>query len=165
MERIIIIGKPGSGKSTLALKLGKKFNLPVVHLDKLYWLKGWVEKDKALFRKELEEELKKDKWIIDGNFNKTLEKRLEYCDTVIYLDYPALLCILSVLKRVIKNLGRTRNDMADDCPEKFDIEFLKYIWDFDKKLKNKYYNILASAKDKKVLIFKNRKETAEKLGI
>ena len=48
MERIIIIGKPGSGKSTLALKLGKKLDLPVVHIDKIYWTEGWVKKNKAL---------------------------------------------------------------------------------------------------------------------
>lgn len=163
MKRIIIIGKPGSGKSTLAVKLGKKLDLPVIHLDKLYWTEGWVEKDKELFNKELEAELKKDRWIIDGNFNKTLEKRLEYCDTAIYLDYPALLCMFSVLKRVIKNLGRTRNDMAEGCPEKIDIDFLMYIWNFDKKLRNKYYRMLTSESNKKIFIFRSRKETDKKL--
>ena len=43
MERIVIIGCGGAGKSTLARQLGKKLNIPVVHLDKLWWKPGWVE--------------------------------------------------------------------------------------------------------------------------
>ncbi|TOH24481.1 AAA family ATPase, partial [Vibrio parahaemolyticus] len=37
MKRIAVIGSGGSGKSTFSALLGKKLNLPVHHLDQLYW--------------------------------------------------------------------------------------------------------------------------------
>ena len=133
MQKILIIGSPGSGKSTLASKLGDVLNLPVVHLDQLFWLENWTEKDKELFKQELLNHLKKDKWIIDGCFINTLPMRLEYCDHVILLNYPTLTCVWRVIKRVVKNKGKTRPDMANNCPERFDFDFLKYVFNFKRK--------------------------------
>ena len=41
-KKILIIGCGGAGKSTLAVKMGKRFELPVIHLDKLWWLPGRI---------------------------------------------------------------------------------------------------------------------------
>jgi len=35
-----------------------------------------------------------------------------------------------VIKRILKGYGRTRPDLPPGCPEKFDLEFLRYVWDF-----------------------------------
>ena len=43
MKRILIIGCCGAGKTTLANVLSKRLNLPVVHLDRLWWNPGWIE--------------------------------------------------------------------------------------------------------------------------
>ena len=160
-ERIMIIGCGGSGKSTLARNLGKKMNIPIVHLDKLFWRSGWTSISNEEFDVFLHDELKKECWIIEGNFNRTIQNRLERCDTVIYLDYSRITCLLGVLKRVIKNYGKTRSDMGDNCPEKFDLEFLKWIWTFNKKHRNQYYKILLNAKDKNVIVLHNRKECTD----
>lgn len=130
MQRIIIIGCPGSGKSRLSKILAKRLNLPLVHLDKLFWKPNWEEVSKEHFDKLLVEELKKPSWILDGNFSRTLELRLKYADGVILLNYPALTCVLRVLKRVIKNRGKTREDMTEGCNERLDIPFLKYVRSF-----------------------------------
>ena len=111
-----------------------------------------------IFDKKLEEVLIENLWIIDGNYNRTIPKRLEYCDTVIYLDFNRITCLMSVIKRVITNYGITRPDMSDNCPERFDFEFLKWIWGFNKKYRKKYYKLLLNNVDSQVVILKNRKD-------
>lgn len=163
-KKIMIIGCGGSGKSTLAKKLGEKLNIPVIHLDQLFWRSGWSKVSNEEFETLLYHEIIKDYWIIDGNFNRTIQDRLNQCDTVIYLDYSRITCILRVLKRVLSNYGKTRLDMGENCPEKFDMEFLKWIWNFNKDHRDKYYEILSNAKDKNVIILHNRKECRDLLN-
>ena len=158
MKRLIIIGCSGSGKSTLSRILSERTNLPVVHLDQLFWREGWVNISREEFNSLLREELKKDKWIIDGNYDRTLEERIDRCDTVIYLDYPRWMCLLGAFKRVLLNYRKVRPDMAAGCPEKIDLEFLKWIWNFNKEHRDKFYKILKEEKGKQIYIFKNRKE-------
>ena len=112
MQRIMIIGSGGSGKTTLARQLGEKTGLPVVHLDQIWWSPGnWKHLEREEFDALLQKELEKPRWILDGNYNRTMEPRLERCDTVIYLDFPRLVSFTGWLRRVIKNRGRARPDM------------------------------------------------------
>ena len=162
MERIIIIGCGGSGKSTLARQLGEKLNLPVVHLDQIWWAPGnWQHLEREEFDRRLMQELEKPRWIMDGNFNRTIEARLEQCDTVIYLDMNRLVCLKSWLGRVIQNWGHARPDMAEGCKEWIDPEFAAWIWNFNKNNRKRYYELLEQQKEKKVLIFKNRRQVAK----
>ncbi len=159
MERIILIGCGGAGKSTLARQLGEKLHLPVVHLDKLFWFPGWQERTDGDFDALLDVELQKPQWIMDGNFNRTLPRRLEKSDTVIYLDYSRLTCLLGVAKRVLTTHGTVRPDMGQGCPERFDWEFLKWVWNFNKEKRKKFYEILASHPEQNIHIFRNRRQT------
>jgi adenylate kinase family enzyme len=127
MQRILIIGPCGSGKSTLARELGPKLGLPVFHMDQLNWKPGWVESSKDEIRGRLASITADDRWLIDGNYGGTLEPRLERADTVLYLDYPIRLCVARLLKRIWTHRGRTRPDMTDGCPERFDLGFLFYL--------------------------------------
>ena len=76
MQKILVIGSPGSGKSTFAVQLSKQLDLPVIHLDKLNWIDDKNTLNPAGFDELLEKVLKKDSWIIDGNYSRTLSKRL-----------------------------------------------------------------------------------------
>ena len=159
MERVMIIGCGGAGKSTLARKLGEKTGLPVVHLDQIWWAPGhWQHIEKPEFDEKLALELAKPQWILDGNFNRTIEARLEACDTIIYLDYPRLICIKNWLGRVIKNWGHARPDMTEGCTEWIDPEFVKWIWNFNRNNRARYYDILNNARDKQVFILKSRRQ-------
>ena len=162
MRKIIIIGCSGSGKTTLAHKISEKLNLPLVHLDKLYWTSDWQHLSEAEFDAVLENELHKDSWVIDGNYQRTMKKRFELCDTCIWLDFPRHTCIFGVIKRVLSNYGKTRADMGDNCPERFDLSFLKWIWDFNRKTRYKITEIIKTADQyQHIYILKSRKDISD----
>ena len=158
MKRILIIGCGGSGKSTLARTLGEKLNIPVIHLDKLWWRPGWQHITREEFTEAVEQEAKKDRWIMDGNFNHTLPLRLQYCDTVLYLDFSRAACLLGVAKRILTTYGTVRPDMGDGCPERLDWEFLKWVWNFNKEHRQENMQMLFQAKGVTVHMLKNRRQ-------
>ena len=157
MERIVIIGCGGSGKSTLARQLGEKLDLPVIHLDKLFWQPGWVNVTREEFDRLHREALAGEKWIIDGNFDRTMPERIKRCDTVIYLDFSRFACLMGVAKRVLTTYGRVRPDMGEGCPERFDMEFLQWVWNFNKNKREKNYRLLNESEGVETIVLKNRR--------
>ena len=157
MERILIIGCGGAGKSTLARQLGEKLELPVVHLDKLFWKPGWVEENSEEFDRKLAIELEKTKWIIDGNFNRTMPQRLSKCDTIIYLDFSRWACLWGVAKRIITTYGTVRPDMGEGCPERLDLDFLRWVWNYNKDKRQRNYRLLNEAAHAEKIVLKNRR--------
>ncbi|MDZ3990954.1 AAA family ATPase [Pseudomonas sp. Teo4] len=130
MQRIIILGNGGSGKSTLARALGARLDLPVVHLDKLFWEPGWTEPDAEQFRNRVREAIAGNAWVCEGNYaRRTFDLRLARADLVIWLDTPRLTCFTRVVLRLLRN--QPRPDRADGCEERFDLAFLKFVWTFD----------------------------------
>lgn len=156
MQRVVIIGCGGAGKSTLARKLGEKTGLPVVHLDKLFWKPGWVESTNEEIDEMIRQEMEREQWIMDGNYNRTISRRLERCDTVIYLDFSRFTCLMSVFKRILTTYGAVRPDMGEGCPERFDLEFLQWAWNFNKTKRERYYKLLSELEEKQIYILKNR---------
>ena len=127
MKRILIIGPCGAGKSTLSHELGSRLGLPVFHMDQLNWKANWVESDAEELRARLRDVVTQDRWLIDGNYGGTLAERLDRADTVVYLDFPIRLCLWRVMRRIITWHGRTRPDMTEGCPERFDWGFILYL--------------------------------------
>ena len=157
MERILIIGCGGAGKSTLARQLGDQLNLPVVHLDKLFWHPGWVESTKEEIDEKIMAEMEKPQWIMDGNYNRTLPERIKHCDTIIYLDFSRFACIRGVLKRVITTYGTVRPDMGEGCPERFDWEFLQWVWNYNRDKRDANYRLLNETVGVETIVLKNRR--------
>ena len=158
MERVMIIGCGGAGKSTLARKLGEKTGLPVVHLDKIFWRPGWVSISQEEYDILHRAALAKDRWIMDGNFDRTIPERLTRCDTVIYLDFPRITCLMGVLKRILTTYGMVRPDMGEGCPERFDWEFLCWVWNFNKNKRERNYQLLSEVEGVNIIILKNRRQ-------
>lgn len=170
MKKIVLIGSGGAGKSTLAKQLGEKLNIEVTHLDARFWQSGWVATPKDEWTKIQKEIVSKDKWIVDGNFGGTMDLRLENADTIIFLDFPRFLCLSRVIKRRIIYHNRTRPDMGENCPEKLDFEFLKWIWNYPKQKrpaiieklnfysKTKKVFVVRSKNDVKLLLVNTHKE-------
>jgi adenylate kinase family enzyme len=133
MRRVLVIGSGGAGKSTFAARLGERTGLPVIHLDSLYWRPGWVEPPKEEWAARVEELLRGGAWIIDGNYSRTLDRRLGACDTVVFLDMPRLLCLWRVVSRRVKFRNRARPDMREGCNERLTWEFVRWVWTYPRR--------------------------------
>ncbi len=162
-KRILVIGSPGSGKSTFSRKLTAITGIPLIHLDKEFWNYGWVETPSTEWAKKQENLLSGNEWIVDGNYGSTLEMRMEKADTIICFRLPRVVCLLSYFKRVLSNINKIRSDMPDGCPESFDFEFMKYIWNFPKTSGKKNLERLERNKDKFIIVFNKRAEAKKYL--
>ncbi len=140
----MIIGPPGSGKSTLAKRVSAITGLPLYHMDQLHFLPGWVEKPKDEFHGLIADIAARDEWIIEGGYTATFPLRMPRADTIIWLDLPRHVCFPRVLKRLILHYGRVRGDMAPGCPERLELDFLKWAWTFNKVHAAKYRVALAT---------------------
>ena len=107
MKKVIVIGCPGSGKSTFSRQLHNLTGLPLYHLDLLNWNEDKTTVAKEIFLKRLHNVLSEDSWIIDGNYNSSMDIRLNACDTVFFLDYPTDICLDGIKQRK----GTKRSDM------------------------------------------------------
>ncbi|MFJ8065116.1 DNA topology modulation protein [Psychrobacillus sp. NPDC096426] len=159
MKKIALIGSGGSGKSTLARKLGEKLNIEVYHLDALFWKPNWVMTSKEEQRKVQNELVTQEEWIIDGNYNGTLDIRLNAADTIIFVDISRIICIYRVFKRMVRYQGKSRPDMAVGMKERLDISFLKWVWDYPKTKKPIVLKKLEQLpKNKKIIVLKSPRE-------
>ena len=75
-KKILVVGPGGAGKSTFSKKLSKILNIPVYHLDSIYWLPNWEHLEREEFIKKVRVITSKDEWIIDGNYSGSLEERV-----------------------------------------------------------------------------------------
>ncbi len=159
MKRILIIGSGGAGKTAFSLRLGEILDIEVIHLDKHYWNPGWEPTPQHIWFGMVAEMVKKDSWIMDGNYRGTMDIRFRAADTIILLDYSRYLCVLRGLKRIITNYGKVRPNMPSGCPEKFDWEFLRWIWNYPTRYRPRVMTKLnALTGDKKILIFQKPSE-------
>ncbi len=159
MKRVIIIGCPGAGKSTFARKLAAKTGLPLHYLDLI-----WHRADRSTvsceeFDERLDDILAADRWIIDGNYLRTLQRRLDRCDTVFFFDLPVEEC----LKGAIERLGKEREDMPWQDTE-LDEDFRKWIIGFP-EFQLPVINLLLSMHTPATVIrFTDRQQTDEFLS-
>ena len=158
MQRVAIVGSGGAGKTTFAVACSALTGLPVVHLDEHYWHPGWIESDPEEWRDRQVELLSGDKWIVDGNYGNTLDLRLGLVDTIIWLDFPRYVCVRGAVRRILFNYRRPTQ--AAGCPERFDREFLLWVWKFQQESRPKLVDAIHRyGRGVDVLRFESRRET------
>ncbi len=158
MKKILVIGPAGSGKTVFSRELGNKTGIPVFHLDSLYWKPGWEPSSQEEWEGIIKKLVNKPTWIIDGNFSRTLDYRLEKADTVFFFDFQRRINLYRAVKRRVMYRGRNRPDLNPNCPEKLDLPFILGIWNFKKKKRGALLNKLKEkSKNKRIIVFRTPK--------
>jgi adenylate kinase family enzyme len=159
MQRVLVIGSGGAGKSTLAARMAEQIGLPLIHLDQQYWKPGWVEPSKSEWSATIDRLLTKERWVMDGNYGGTLFRRMEACDTVIFLDLPRRICLSRVIARWRRHRGRSRPAMSEGCPERFSWKFLWWIWTYPTQRKPGILEQLAQLRpDQRAIVLSSQAE-------
>ena len=154
-KKIMIIGSPGSGKSTFARKLRDKSGLPLFYLDMIKHKPDRTEILRGEFNIKLAEIIKMPEWIIDGNYQRTLEVRMEKADTIILFDLPTEVCLDGAKARI----GTKREDLPwIETEETFEGEFKQWIEDFSEKQLPEIYSLLEKYRDKEIVVFRSRED-------
>lgn len=162
----MVVGSGGAGKTTFALKLGQLLGLPVIHLDRHFWNPGWIPTPKDEWKVVVRGLAETDEWIIDGNYGGTLDIRVRRCDAIIFFDFSRISSLKGALTRSLVQRGRTRPDMSDGCPERFDWEFLRWIWNYKKSSRPRVSNAIDQAGDDvQVVTLRNRREVRNLLDV
>ena len=161
-QRILILGPSGSGKSTVCERIGRNLGIPVVHLDKYYWNPNWVETPKDEWVNKVKNLISAESWVMDGNYTSTLEMRAGAADTLIFLDMTRRLSYFRVITRYLKNRGKTRPDVTEGCPEKIDLDFIMWIWEYPNTRKPVILRFLEKLRSSKnVYILNNQRDIKE----
>lgn len=154
MQKVIVIGCPGSGKSTFSRALHAATGLPLYPLDRMYWNADGTRVPKAVFLRRLQQALEKEAWIIDGNYSSTMELRMQFCDTVFFLDYPLEVCLEGIRARK----GKERPDMPAILPEDDDRKFVEFIKSYNTGTRPEVMELLRKYAGKQTIVFKSREE-------
>ena len=160
MKKILILGCPGAGKSTFARKLRDKTGLPLYYLDMIWHKPDRTTITKQEFDAKLSEIIKQEEWIIDGNYGRTLEMRIQWCEAIFLLDSPVEDCLVGAKSRI----GKQRVDMPWIETE-FDEEFKQWIMDFPKNELPIVYELLDRYKgEKSIYVFYSRADIEDYLS-
>lgn len=153
-DRIIVIGCPGAGKSTFAAKLRDMTGLPLYYLDMLFHKPDKTTVGKEEFDRTLQKILRRERWIIDGNYMRTMALRVESGEQVFFFDLSVEECLDGAQRRV----GIKREDMPW-TEDRLDEAFRRYILDFPRENLPVIHDFLMRFGDgKQIVTFKSRRE-------
>lgn len=154
MKKVIILGSPGAGKTTFARRLRDLSGLPLHYLDQIWHKPDRTTVSRPEFDSALGQILTQDEWIIDGNYNRTMERRMAACDTVFLLDYPVDICLAGAAARV----GQMREEMPWTDTELRE-DLAQYICTFPATQLPHVYELAAQyGADRQIVIFHSRDE-------
>ena len=163
MKRAVVIGCSGSGKSVFSRKLRDVTGLMLYYLDMIWHKPDGTNISREEFDEKLRSIMSRDSWIIDGNYQRTLETRIKACDTVFLFDLPTETCIEGALSRI----GKRREDMPW-FENELDPGFRQWIESFRENQLPEIYKLLEKYENgREIVVFRTREQAdkfIEKLG-
>ena len=152
MGRVAVIGNTAGGKSTMCKALSESKGLPVHAVDKIQWNPGWTFSPEVEVEEKLNEIIKTDLWIIDGwGPWKTIERRFNAADTIIFVDHSIGIHFWWAFKRQILVLFfPERLDKPEGCTLlHVTCKLFKMIWRIHRQLRPKLLKLVDSYKGRK----------------
>lgn len=122
MGRIMVFGRPGSGKATFSKDLHSQTSIPLYHLDSLFFLDNWQQRDFSEFLAIQKDICKRDSWIIDGNSTRSLAIRYARAHICIYFNFNKFLCLYRIFKRLF-----TKGEIVR-------WRLITYMWHFEQRV-------------------------------
>ena len=101
MKKINVVGTSGSGKSTFSRRLAAKLSYPYLEMDAMFWKPNWEESSDEEFFAKLKGSLSQERWVLDGNYNRTVVIKWADVDYVIWIDYPFSRTVYQAVKRAL----------------------------------------------------------------
>jgi adenylate kinase family enzyme len=148
--RMVVTGSTGSGKSTLADVLARRFGVPHIELDALYWDPGWKAAAPEVFRARVDAALPPDSaWIVDGNYRAVRDLVWSRADTLVWLDYPLPLVFWRLLKRCVWRGARSvelYNGNREELWKHFFTRESLFLWLFKSHHRRSRENVEALAR-------------------
>ncbi len=162
--KIAVVGYSASGKSTFSKKLSAHYNIPVLHIDTIYFNENMTINDRTVTEGRIFDMMKKDHWIIDGTYRYLAQNRLEQADHIFLFNFGRWTCFFGLIRRYFKYRKKQRDTMALGNPERIDLSFVKWIlWDGRKKDTKQLYKYYIETYQQKITIFKKRNDVKKYL--
>lgn len=102
LNKVNVVGTSGSGKSTFSKKLAEAIHAPYIELDKVFWEPNWKMPSDEVFFERLQKALPQDRWVLDGNYTRTIPIKWKEVDLVIWIDLPFYRTFYQAIKRAIQ---------------------------------------------------------------
>ena len=100
-RRILISGVAGSGKTTLAKAVAANTGLPLIDVDELTWLPGWVEVPHDEQRRRVDQLTQQAEWVMDTAYGRWKDIPEPRAELIVCLDYPRWLSFCRLLRRTV----------------------------------------------------------------
>ncbi len=97
--RINVIGTSGSGKTTFGRKLANILDHPFIEMDAVFWGPNWYFPPDEEFFPKLTEMLNQEKWVLDGNYTRTMGFKWDRVQAVVWLNFSFARTLYQAVKR------------------------------------------------------------------
>lgn len=158
MQRIAVVGCGGSGKPHVAREVARLIGASVTHLDAEYFDSEWRPLPMDQFASRQRELVTSDRWVIDGNYNSTLEIRLRAADTVIFMDLPTATCLRGIVGRQVRH-GHGQ-DRDNGVFNRITFDVVRYALSYRRKMRPRVLaKIAESAPHARLIVLTSRRAT------